>query len=167
MNRTSLFTCCLILASTVVPTQALDPNAPGDLSVIVFASPTEDFITEWVSTPATHSPTIRRISEARTNELVHVGFIVTGYTRSDDDTVRLQVDVAVRFPDGRALFEQRDFSGFKGKPKSESAFVLADPVLLVMIESGDPLGTYTIEATVRDLATGKSQRGIAELTITK
>jgi len=144
---------------------AIEPNSPGDLSVIVFVSPTDRFIEEWISTPPEHGPTIKRIQEAKADQLVYVGFIVTGYTTDDNGSTTFDVDVRVVYPSGEELFKKDKFAVYHGAPRS-AGFVLADPVLELMIESTDPMGQYTIQAVVHDRVIGKTATGEAVLNIT-
>lgn len=143
----------------------VEPNAPGDLSVTVFVSPTDRFIEEWMSTPPEHGPTIKRIKEAKADQLVYAGFVVTGHTVDDGGSTALDVDVRVVYPNGEELFEQDKFAVYRGAPKS-AGFVLADPVLELMIESTDPMGQYTIQAVAHDRVTGKTATAEAVLNIT-
>ncbi len=144
---------------------AIDPNAPGDLSVTVFVSPTDKFIEEWFNTPAEHGPTIKRIKDAKFDQLVHVGFVITGHTAGENGRAAVDVDVRVVYPKGDELFRQDKFARYDGAPK-QAAFVFADPVLQLMIESTDPAGQYTIRAIIHDNVTGKTATGEASLNIT-
>ena len=158
-------TVALLAVLVVGMAFAVDPNAPGDLSVTVFVSPTDKFIEEWFATPAEHGPTIKRIKEARADQLVHVGFVVTGHTAGENGATSLDVDVRVVYPNGEELFKQDKFAKYNGAPKS-AGFVLADPVLQLMIESTDPMGQYTIQAVVHDKVTGTTATGETSLNIT-
>jgi hypothetical protein len=157
-RRRLLFWVLLVAVAATGPAWAIDASPAGSLGIEVFVSPSDDFITEWVTTPATHGPTIRRIREAKVGQLVYVGFAVTGYTRSPEGRVELKVYVRVLYPDGTSLFEKQGFASYTGTPK-ESGFVLGDPVMEFMVEHSDPLGGYSIEATVSDAATGKQATG--------
>lgn len=145
--------------------KAIDPNAPGDLAVSVFVAEAPDFIHEWVTTPSSHGPTIRRIRKARFNQQVHAGFIVTGYKRQEDLRVHFAIDVKITDPIGKVILNESNWAQHSEKMPNERSFILADPVLDLMIESSDPGGKYRIEATVHDRAAGKSASGSWELDI--
>lgn len=143
---------------------AAEPNVPGELSVTVFVSPTDTFIADWLETQPEHGPTIKRIKEAKANQLVYVGFVVTGYTRARDRTAALDVDVRVLDPSGEELFQQDGFARYSGSP-ARRGFLLADPVLELMIEPTDPMGRYTIEAVAHDRDSGRAAKGQTALDI--
>lgn len=169
MRRTwaykSVLSLILFVIATPGPAGAVDPNAPGDLAISVFVSESPDFIREWVSTPSSHGPTIRRIRSARFNQQVHAGFIVTGYTRQKDLWVNFAIDVQVSDPTGKVILNQTNWARHNEKMPSERSFVLADPVLDLLIESSDPAGRYRIEATVHDQVGRKSASGLWELDV--
>lgn len=157
----------VIISVIAVPelAMAIDPNPPGDLAVTVFVAESPDFIREWVNTPSSFGPTIRRIQKARFNQKVHAGFIVTGYTRQENFHVNFVVDVKVTDPNGKVILEGKDWARHSKKMPSERSYILADPVLDLMIETGDPPGKYRIETTVHDLVAGKTASGYWELDV--
>ncbi|MBI3345185.1 MAG: hypothetical protein HY028_10095 [Gammaproteobacteria bacterium] len=169
MGRTAGFRLVLILIGFVVAmpelAKAIDPNTPGDLAVSVFVAESPDFIREWVTTPSSHGPTIRRIRKARFNQQVHAGFIVTGYTRQEDLRVDFAIDVKVTDPKGKVIFKENNWARHSGKVPSARSFILADPVLDLTIEPTDPAGQYQIEATVHDRTGKKSASGFWELDV--
>lgn len=169
MGRTVGFRLVLTLICFVVAmpeiAKGIDPNTPGDLAVSVFVAESPDFIREWVTTPSSHGPTILRIRKARFNQQVHAGFIVTGYTRQEDLWVDFAIDVKVTDPKGKVIFIKNNWARHSGKVPGARSFILADPVLDLMIEPTDPAGQYQIEATVRDKAGKKSASGSWELDV--
>jgi hypothetical protein len=144
---------------------AIDPNPPGDLAVSVFMAESPDFIQEWVNTPSSFGPTIHRIKKARFNQQVHAGFIVTGYTRQENFQVNFVVNVKITDPTGKVILDQKSWARLSNEMSKERSFILADPVLDLMIETGDPAGKYRIEATVLDLVAGKTASGSWELDV--
>jgi len=169
MVRTVGFRLVLTLIGFIIATlelaEAIDPNAPGDLAVSVFVAESPDFIREWMTTPSSHGPTIRRIRKARFNQQVHAGFIVTGYKQQEDLRVDFAIDVKVTDPIGKIIFGKKIWAQHSKKISSERSFILADPVLDLMIESSDPEGKYQIEATVHDRVVRKSASGSWELDV--
>jgi hypothetical protein len=156
----------LIAVATAGPARAIDAKPAGSLGVDVFVSPSDDFIKEWVETPATHAPVIRRIREAKVGQLVYVGIALTGYTKSPEGKVELKVDVRVLYPDGTILFEKPGFASYTGTATGPG-FVLGDPVMEFMVEDGDPLGEYSIVATAYDATTGKKATSKTTLEVTR
>lgn len=160
-----VLTVIVALIATPELAVAIDPNAPGDLSVSVFVAESPDFIREWVDTQSSHGPTIKRIRSARFNKQVHAGFIVTGYARHKDLRVNFAIDVQVTDPTGKVILKQANWARHNEKMPIERGFILANPVLDILIESSDPGGRYRIEATVHDRAAGKSASGSWELDV--
>jgi hypothetical protein len=144
---------------------AIAPNAPGDLAISVFVAESPAFIKEWLTTPSSHGPTIRRLRELRFNQQAHAGFIVTGYTQQENRGVNFAVDVEVIDPKGRIILQQKDWALHKRNVPAERSFILADPLLDLVIEPTDPSGKYQMNGTVRDLVAGKSARGMWEIEV--
>jgi hypothetical protein len=63
------------------------------------------------------------------------------------------------------MFERKNWARHSKKILTERSFILADPVLDMMIEPGDPIGKYRIEATVHDHVSGKSAVGSWDIDI--
>ena len=157
----------VIVSVIVMPelAMAIDPNPPGDLAVSVFVAESPDFIREWVDTPSSFGPTIHRIRKARFNRQVHAGFIVTGYTRQENFQVNFVVNVKITDPTGKVILDQKSWARLSNEMPKERSFILADPVLDLMIETSDPAGKYRIEATVLDMVSGKTASGSWELDV--
>lgn len=149
-------------------TFALEPmtiNAPGDLQVIVFVTDSPEFIKEWRETPPSHGPTIKRIKEAKYNQLVHAGFAVTGFTKDSNSKVNLVVAVRVKTPDGKILFQDNQWASHTKKVTINEGIIIADPVLDMTFELSDPAGNYEISAIVMDKLTGHKASGTTTLKI--
>ncbi len=76
--------CILIPFSS----QALEPlavNSQGDLHITVFITESTSFLEEWIKNPPPHALTISTINEAKYDELVYVGFAITGLNKDEID----------------------------------------------------------------------------------
>lgn len=71
---------------------------------------------------------------------------------------RLKVDYVIRKPNGEVYGELLDRNGGNGAAPKENILELAIDYLMVRIEPADPLGVYTLEATLRDEVSGKTLR---------
>jgi hypothetical protein len=91
-----------------------------------------------------------RIHSARRNQLVHAGFIITGYSQDEHDRVNYEVDVTITDPKGKLVMERRPHATSRRQVVGKPGLLLADQILDLMVEEGDPLGRYTIRAVVRD-----------------
>lgn len=140
---------------TVTPAAAIDPSPPGQLALEIFLSPSTAFMSEWTNTPSSYAPRIKRIRSVRIGQPAHAGFLVSGYSRRDDLTIDLVTDVRIIDPNGKAIFEQAGWSHDKKKVLVQPSFVLATNILDLMLEPGDPIGKYTIEASVHDQVSNK------------
>jgi len=142
-------------------------NASGDLNVTVFVTDSPKFIKEWVSTPASHSPVIKRIKSAKPEQMVHAGFAVTGFALDNSSKTNFVVGINIQDPSGNVIFEEPNWDVHIAELSSPKGIVMADPVLDFTVEDSDPLGTYIISAMVKDNIGGKEHFSSSELTISK
>ena len=141
---------------------ALEPmpvKEPGDLHITVFITDSPDFIKEWVGTPQSHGPTVRRIKEAKYNQMVHAGFAVTGLMKDSDSKVNFIVAIQVETPDGNILLQDNQWATHTNKVTIDKGVIIANPVLDMTIETSDPSGNYIITAIVVDKLSGKRATG--------
>ncbi len=158
----------LICILSPLSTYALEPmavNSPGDLHITVFITDSPEFIKEWVKTPPSHAPTIKRIKEAKYNQMVHAGFAVTGFSKGADSKVDFIVAVQVLAPDGSVLLQENKWAVHTNKVIIDKGVIIADPVLDMEFEPNDPAGNYKISAIVTDNISGRKTSGSATLKI--
>ena len=166
MIRSILFLILILLLPA--STFALEPmtvNASGDLHITVFITDSPKFIREWVETPPSHGPTIKRIKEAKYNQMVHAGFAVTGFTKDKDSKVNFVVGVQVKAPDGTILMQDNEWAKHNKKVIIDKGIIIADPVLDMTFEPSDPSGNYKVSAIVIDNLNGQRASGSAILKI--
>ena len=141
-----------------------DMHKPGDLSVEVFVADSRDAFDEWLKTPSTNGPVLRRIHEAKFNQMAYGGFLVTGYTLDSAGKVKFAVDIRVVDPHGKIMLEEKDWAVHDGYA-SNRGIIMAKNILEFFLESGDPPGLYRIEAVVRDLVANQQAEGTYEIKV--
>jgi hypothetical protein len=151
------------------PTFGPPARESGDLAVLVAASKNERFIKDWISRDLNRPVSIERAKEIRPDQMVHIAFLVTGFTLDDSRRANLIVHASFYDPKGRLLFdvpEPMRISG-GGKHMERPTFAMAFPTIDLVLEESDPQGAYTIEATVKDLVTNKVATSQYQLTLVK
>jgi hypothetical protein len=151
---------CMLLGGP----KLLQPKPPGTLALDVAISADPSFATEWMSTSATHPIAFRRLREAYIGQTVHVAFIVTGHRADAAGMPDLEIDVVVRHPNGDVLFEEPAYARVTSRT-GEGGFVLGNAIMDLMLQAGDPTGTWAFEATVHDKRAGTRATGRAELSV--
>jgi hypothetical protein len=163
-SRARLLAALLTLSILGVVAAPLQPKPPGSLALHVAISEDPSFATEWMSTPSTHPIKFRRLREAFIGQTVHVAFIVSGHRVDAAGMPDLVIDVAVRHPNGEVLFEEAAYARVLYQT-GEGGFVLGNAIMDLMLEVGNPTGTWTFEATVHDHRAGTRATGRAELSV--
>lgn len=143
---------------------AITATPPGTFAVHVAIAKNPAFVKEWMRTPSTHPITIPRIREAHLGQTVHIAFIVTGHRADGAGVPDLAIDVVVRQPDGSILMDERPYARV-AYHTGEGGFGLGDPVLDLVLEAGDPTGTWIVEATARDARSGTRASATATLDV--
>jgi hypothetical protein len=70
-------------------------------------------------------------------------------------------------PNGEPLFGERDYAVGTGRFAGNSAFIMADPALDLVLEESDPPGVYTIVGLVTDLINGETADNFYEIVFKK
>ncbi len=156
---------CIIIPFFVHALEPMTVNSQGDLHITVFITDSPKFIKEWIETPPSHAPTIKRIKEAKYNQMVHAGFAITGFTKGTDSKVDFVVAVQVLAPDGSVLLQENKWAVHTKEVKINKGVIIADPILDMVFEPTDPAGNYRISAVVTDNISGKRSSGLAILKI--
>lgn len=163
-NRVRSLAVLLTLSILVVIAAPLQPKPPGSLALHVAISEDASFATEWMSTPSTHPIEFRRLREAFIGQTVHVAFIVSGHRADAAGMPDLVIDVVVRHPDGEVMFQEADYARVTYRT-GEGGFVLGNAIMDLMLEAGDPTGTWIFEATVHDRRAGTRATAQADLRV--
>ena len=104
----------------------------------------------------TYSPKFRPALSAKRGDSVTALILFAGCAKAGD-TCQLQADFKVTAPDGSTYGTFKDIKAFDGKvKKDDNTVMLSRATVRLKIEPKDPLGEYTIVATLRQPSTGKS-----------
>ncbi len=87
---------------------ANQPNPPGELDVVLFASETTDVFDDKADESG--SLNLPQIRGAAVGETVHVGLVTHGYTVSDRGHASLVIDIRVLGPGGEPVIEEYNWS---------------------------------------------------------
>ncbi len=151
---------------TLRPRPVVDSNKPGQLQLIIGAGASPTYLEEWVSEPSTQPIGIPRLKTCRPHQTVYFGFFVTGYTIDTNGIMDCTAEIRVIHPDGTEVFDTPAYSASKGRQLS-TGFVALDPAMDLILEAGDPPGTYRIEGTVTDKVSGTSAKAVYTIEFTK
>ncbi|WP_369976359.1 hypothetical protein [Xanthomonas bundabergensis] len=109
---------------------------------------------EWTETDSRHSPHLRTTARVRRGEPLRVVVLYSGCAPSpnNDGACDAQLSLRMLGPDGRAALQEpaRPLTIGGGKPAAPGMLELAPLSLQLRFEPEDPLGTYTLHATLHD-----------------
>ena len=164
---TFIITLVLSNISIAEVTPMPSPKPEGELDLIIVASGTPEYISEWLNTPASHGVTIKRLKKAKPNQLIVSSFLVSGVTPDKEDNYSFTVSFYILDPNNKPIFGQRDYAKSKGRAPANPSFIMADPAMDIILEATDPAGMYSIVAQVTDLVSGKKTDDIYNIEFIK
>ena len=139
------------------------PNPQGELGIIIVASDSPDYIHEWLTTPPSHGVTIKSLRVTKPEQLIVSSFLVHGVIPNQEGHYSFSVSFYLLGPDGKPLFGARDYAKGEGEIPANSAYIMANPALDIVLEDSDPPGIYTIFAQVVDITNGKKADAIYKI----
>ena len=90
-------------------------------------------------------------SNVRQDVPVFLTFFITGPGIDASGAADVTADIVIRKPDGSVYFEGKEAPCWSGKyPYSPESTQVADAKIKLRIEPEDPVGKYSVEATVHD-----------------
>ncbi len=111
-------------------------------------------------------PAFQKLTTTKINKLIHAIFIIKGYGTNSQGKTDLELDIKIISPSKKVLLAQEKFSVMKIN-REKGLFVVIDPILDFMIETGDELGTYYISSRVIDSASKDAKVKNISINITK
>jgi len=168
LRITILLVACFISGASFSEYKlGLSAKPEGDLGLVIVASETPEYITEWLTTPSNYGVTIKKLKTAKPNQLIVSAFLATGLTPDKSGNFSFSVSYYFLDPNGKALFGASDFAEGSGTLPTKATFMMADPALDIVLEESDPEGTYTIVARLKDLVTGNTANCSYEIRFVK
>lgn len=143
------------------------PSNAGNLSVDIVASGSPKYIEDWLTNSRSEGVTIKRLKEAKPNQLIVISFLVSGMTPNSSQNYAYSVSMYIERPDGKLLFGKKDYARGTGKSPNVASFVMADPALDLILEHSDPEGVYKVYAKVKDLVSNKTSKASYEINFSK
>ncbi len=143
------------------------PSKAGNLSVDIVASGSPKYIEDWLTNSRSEGVTIKRLKEAKPNQLIVISFLVSGMTPNLSQNYAFSVSMYIEQPDGKLLFGKKDYARGSGKSPNVASFVMADPALDLILEHSDPEGVYKVYAQVKDLVSNKTSKASYEIKFSK
>jgi hypothetical protein len=131
-----------------------DPSraAKGSFAAMMIVTPDADaFVAEWLKPDPPHVATTGRIARDRP---IHAMLILAGCRAGADGNCRVAVEFSMKRPDGGPYGEAHRTVAFSGPPAPEGNLQLSEASLGFILDPPDPLGRYTILATVTDEIAG-------------
>lgn len=138
---------------------AFSASPIGELSVTVIASSSAKFIKDWQTPEMLNGVKVQRLKKATSNQLIVSAFLVSGLSPDKENLYKYTVSFSLIAPNGKAILGQKNYAKGSGVLPSYPVIFMADPALDLILEHSDPLGTYTLKATVTDLTNGKKTIG--------
>jgi hypothetical protein len=130
------------------------PDTPDRKSVrgfgghlLIVADPRK-FIEDWQKPEMPHIP---KVDETKRGELLGAVVLFAGCTTDAQGKCNAEVDYAIYKPDGKLLAEHKNQPLWKEAAPPAPNIQLSRAILGIRLEDKDPLGEYTVKATVSDL----------------
>jgi len=134
------------------------PKPAGDLNLWIVTSDSPGYLQEWLNTPSSQGDELKRLDVAKPEQPVVTSFLVTGFTPDQYGNISTSVSFAFLDPNGKVVFNERNYSKVSGKAPKKLSFIMAEPALNIVLEKSDPEGVYTIIGIAEDLVNNKAVR---------
>ena len=149
--------CLLLLVSFALGCRTTAPHDADGLAAMLLV--TDDYTTiqqDWRELPAAEAPVVPTVHEARGGDTVTIFIIFTGCAPRRSGVCDAAVDYAILRPDGQPYGEQSSGPLWTGPPPATGNMQLGQAHVELFVELTDPLGDYTIRATIRDRVSGRT-----------
>lgn len=113
---------------------------------------------DWRELPAAVAPAVSTVREVHAGDTVTIFTIFTGCAAGGRSVCDATIDYEITRPDGRPYGDPNRGPLWTAPPPPGTNMQLGQSRVALFIELGDPLGTYTIRATVHDRVSGKTIR---------
>ena len=133
-----------------------DPSraAKGPFAAMMIVTPDADaFVAEWLKP---ENPTVATTGRIARDRPIHAMLVIAGCKAGPDGNCRVGVEFRMMRPDGAPYGEVRRAPALTGPPAPERNLQLSQASLGFILDPPDPLGRYTIVATLTDEVAGRS-----------
>lgn len=127
----------------------------GQFLIVQVATRDPDRLMASWNTPG-DPPRLETQNSARRGETLEVFIIFQGCKGDAAGACRVTADYEVRKPDGSLYANVKGAEIYRGKQASPATFLMSGSSLGLRFEPQDPLGGYTVKATVTDRVAGVS-----------
>ena len=151
----------------IVETIYPEPKAAGDLNLVIVTSDSPDHALEWLQAPPSPKISLELMKTAKPDQEINTSFLVTGLTPDIDGNFSCVISFVLLDPSGKPMENHRQYAKAAGKAPTHPAFIMAGPELVLILDSSDPIGDYTVIGIVEDLANNKIVRSSQRITLTR
>jgi hypothetical protein len=150
-----------------VATMRPEPKAAGDLDLLIVAADTPEQTQEWLDGSPERKTGLQILKTAKPDQVINTSFLVTGVSSDSNGDFSVAVSFTLLDPDGKLVLSERRFAKTSGRAPANPAFIMADPVLGIILGESDPAGEYTIIGLVEDLTNNKVVRTSLKIALEK
>ena len=104
----------------------------------------------YVSNQTEEFDSAKTVREYIIGETAYCAFLVQGFSTNSSGAVDLTADIKFINPQGDVLFEQQNYAKAKTNFPQDQQVISLDTSFDITFDSKDPLGMYTLDATIRD-----------------
>ncbi|MBU1710793.1 MAG: AMIN domain-containing protein [Proteobacteria bacterium] len=151
------------VAETIYP----EPNAAGDLMLLIVTSDSPDHVREWLQAPPDAKIGLKLLKMAKPGQEISTSFLVTGLTQDSDGNFSYVISLTLLDPSGKPMVSQPRYAKGAGKAPAQPVFVLTEPELALILDNSDPVGEYKMIGVVQDLISNKISRSSTRITLTQ
>jgi len=144
-----------------------EPKAAGDLDLLIVASDTPVQAEEWLNSPSDTKGNLQILKRVKPDQVINTSFLVTGVSPDGNGDYSVAVSFTLLDPNGKPVLSERRYATTSGRAPAAPAFVLAEPMLAIILGESDPAGEYKIIGSVEDLTKDKMIRTSIGITLGK
>jgi len=154
----------------VVPTEEMIrpvPKGAGDLDLVIVASDTPEQAEEWLNSSSYVNGSLQILRRVKPDQVINTSFLVTGVSPDSNGDFSVAVSFTLLDPNGKPVLSERRYATTSGHAPVWPSFVMAKPMLAIVLDENDPAGEYKIICLVEDLTNDKLVRTSLGITLEK
>lgn len=138
------------LLAKIGATSALLQARQDELAASLIPTADKNSVLRWRQLPADKAPQIAPTTRAHRGDSVYLPVFFTGFALDPHLDANVTYDLKVMSPVGKVYYLGNDLPALHARVPARFYVQLAKDTATLRFEPGDPLGTYTISALVRD-----------------